>query len=60
MSERDLPSVGVVRLMPIALRMVGMTSGVRNVPLVEFDFVPGTENTIGTRWTDSCAPPWSP
>ena len=48
-SECALPSVGSVRLMPIALRMVGMTSGVVNDSPAAFALTPGPVNTIGTR-----------
>ena len=47
--------------MPRACRIVGITSGVLKVALVLLGAViEADQNTMGTRWTGSLAPPWSP
>ncbi|MCW2826764.1 MAG: hypothetical protein JWQ67_380, partial [Marmoricola sp.] len=54
------PSIVVVTGMPMARRIVGVTSSVRKLSEVFLPSMPGDQKTIGTRWTLSCAPPWSP
>ena len=59
-SEWAVPSIFLVALIPMAFRIVGITSVVRKVSPVEAPCIPGDQNTIGTRCTLCCAPPWSP
>jgi len=60
-SLRAVPSTGSLSGMPIVARIVGMTSVVWNGrPVVAPNARLSDQKTMGTRWTDSWAPPWSP